>query len=177
MFPCISFSQTDKKMNKNFNVSIPNYLYTNKQVFFDRKNPDKHGWDKTVFEFSKSFRDAGFNITDNKDSGVYIIQLDYDYGYVISQYKMQYSNLRGAIIFNSNVVGNFSYNGRYDNDELSAKAAPILKTHFKNIADISVSKVAKSKEEKLLELKDLLDKKLITQQDYDQQKQKILNSD
>ncbi len=48
-------------------------------------NPDKHGWDKTIFEFSKAFRELGFNLTDNKIGDLYIIQLDYDFGYVISQ--------------------------------------------------------------------------------------------
>ena len=173
---CASFSQTEKKMKKNFSLTISQNLNNDYPISFERKNPDKHGWDDSKMQLESAFSSIGFKVLSSDNATPhYTILIDYDYGYMISTYKMQYSNLRGTIVDASNnntIIGSFTYTGRYDNDELAKGFANKLK---EAINKSSSSTVSTSKESKLKELKELLDKKLITQEDYDNQKQKILN--
>jgi hypothetical protein len=176
-----TYSQSEKEMKRYLNVFITDKFDQNNVIFFDRKNPNKHGWDKVFKTFTEIFTKKGFQIVDNPSiAHRYNFILDYDYGYLIYAYKMQCSNLKGEIVDlsnNSEVVGTFTYSKKYDNDDianaiatnLKSKAATFQKAQSQNM------KTTKSKEERLRELKDLYDKQLIGKDEYDKAKQKILD--
>jgi len=182
LFGFTSFGQSAKKLEQNLNVTVTGYFNSNSTISFDRKNPKKHGWDYVTEKFEKSFSSKGFNIgKSNTNISHYVFVIDYDYGYLIAAYKMQYSNLRGTIIDlnnNSQPIGTFTYTGRYENDEVADAIATKLSTIIKDPIhnkQPQTNQTVKSKEDRLKELKDLLDKGLITQDDYNTQKTKILN--
>lgn len=181
-----AFSQDEKKMNKHLTVFVSVKLDSKAPIKFDRLNPDKHGWDKVVQSFTSTFLANGFNVVDtktsSKDSG-YSLIMDYDYGYVIALYRMQYSNLKGKIVDLSNnsvVVGTFAYDGKYELENVSNAIAAKTKTYVVVSSpdlqkkDPKNNPVQKSKEEKLRELKDLFDKNLITKEEYEREKKRVL---
>jgi hypothetical protein len=102
---------------------------------------------------------------------------------------MQYFDLRGQIIDinkNSEVLGTFSYDGRFNTDEIAVvivsalknKNPVIVKEEEKKVEIIKTepqtTQTGKSKEDRLKELKNLYEKELITKEEYDRAKQKIL---
>lgn len=182
ILPTPAICQDKKEIKKNLEITLIGYYDPNSTIFFDRKNPDKHGFEYVVDKFTNGFTSKGF-IVKNKDTSTthhYVLIMDYDYGYEIYAYKMQYKNLSGTIVdANTNkIIGTFSYKGRYENDELSTAMADRLNSIIKDAAKNKQSydqPIVKSKEEKLVELKKMLDEGLITQEDYNTQKEKILN--
>ena len=80
-----------------------------------------------------------------------------------------------------NIIGVFNYDGRYELDNVAVAIASRFKAFISQINNDNQTTVpkkgaeAKTKEEKLKELKDLFEKQLINKEDYDRQKQKILD--
>ena len=180
-FYMFSFSQSSKDLRKNLIIFATDKFDPNASITFASKKANKHGWDKANKIFTEAFALKGFQVVSNVNSPhKYIFLLDYDYGYLIAAYKMQYSNLKGEIVDvtnNSEIIGTFSYSGRYENDDIASalalnlKSKPVLvqKTVPQN------TQTVKSKEDRLRELKDLFDKQLINKEVYDKAKQKILD--
>lgn len=176
-----SFSQSAQKIKKNLNVLILGTIDTSYSFSFEPENPDKHGFDYVIKNFKEAFMYLGLKVSPLTPTHHYSLIMDYDYGYRISAYKMQYTNLRCRIIDVENPtkpIGTIDYNGRYENTDLSdaiaAKISEVIKDQLAHPA-VAKSSQAKSKEERLIELKSLLDKGLITKEDYENQKTKILN--
>lgn len=125
-----SFSQNEKKLKKNLSVFVSEPLDKDAIISFDRKNPDKHGWEYADKKFEEAFSANGFKVGQSGSNHHYIFVMDYDYGYKISAYKMQYTNLKGEIFEASNrshPIGTFSYMGRYENDDVAQAIALQLK--------------------------------------------------
>lgn len=180
-----SFGQDEKKMSKHLTVFVDEMYNSSLPISFDRKDPHKNGWEEFSSTFENSFISKGFNVilakvTDSKSN--YIIIIDYKYGYSISMYRMQCSDLTGQIIDKNSqnkVVGTFKYDGRFEIPNVADAIAKILnekkgtskttETPKKTTAD-----KPKTKEDKLVELKQLYEKQLITKEDYEEQKKKIL---
>ena len=104
--------------------------------------------------------------------------------------KMQYSDLRGQVIDvnkNSEVLGTFSYDGRFNPEDIAVAVASalkdknpiIVKEEQKRLETVKDepqnTQIGKSKEERLKELKNLFEKELITKEEYEKAKQKILD--
>ena len=125
-----SFAQNEKKLKKNLSVFVSEGFDKDGTISFDRKNPDKHGWEYADRKFKEAFAAKGFKVGESGGSHHYIFVMDYDYGYKISAYKMQYTNLKGEIFEASNrshPIGTFSYMGRYENDDVAQAIALQLK--------------------------------------------------
>lgn len=121
------FAQDAKKMNKYLTVFASDKFDPKASVSFERKNPDKHGWDEISMEFKNAFALNGFKVD---DAPKYAFVMDYGYKYVISQYRMQYRDLKGQIVDLSNnkeVVGTFNYNGRFETNLVPDAIAKKLK--------------------------------------------------
>ncbi len=186
----MAFGQNPKEMKSNLQVIVANNFDFSSPMSFDRKNPNKHGWDKVNDFFTEAFIAKGFKVTDtilrNSNPGSihhYVFVIEYDYGYKISAYKMQYKNMTGQILDirnNSEIVGSFSYDGRYNNSGVAEAIASrlanmaIVNGSIKPKKETQNKLVPKSKEDRLREIKDLLDKDLITKEDYQNEKKKIL---
>ena len=106
---------------------------------------------------------------------------------------MQYFDLRGQLLNqlnNSEVIGSFSYDGRFNPDDIANAIATELKkkslTVIKEEEKVTVLKEevkatketktgdVKTKEERLIELKALFDKGLITKEEYELARKKII---
>ena|SRR6218665_999611 len=108
------FAQDAKKMAKHLTVTVNPKFDKTQPISFDRKNPEKHGFDDIAAQFRNAFIAQGFTINDKPR---YLFVMDYDYGYVISGYRFQYSNLTGEVVDlqnNREVVGTFVYDGRFE---------------------------------------------------------------
>ena len=175
-----AFAQDAKKMSKHLTVFVTGKFDSRSPISFTRMNPNKHGWDNVTADFKTVFLKYGFNVIDavsgNTNSG-YTLTMDYAYGYVISQYRMQYSNLKGQIVDlnnNSTIVGNFEYNGRFEVENVANAIAIRLKAVPIKDTTEPQKLTAKSKEERLRELKDIFDKQLITKDEYEREKKRVL---
>ena len=139
----------------------------------------------TLTAIAKGFRVINKENLNSKHS--YSISIDYSRELHIS--SIQYFNLRGQIIDinrNSEVLGTFSYDGRFKPDDIAVAIASALKSKNPIIVKQEEKKVditkkepqntqtSKSKEDKLRELKNLFEKDLITKEEYEKAKQKIL---
>ncbi len=186
LFYFTAFTQAEKKMKKNLTVFISVKLDSDAPIRFESLYPNKHGWDKVVQNFISIFLASGFNVGDTQISGKnprYSLIMDYGYGYVNPQYRIQYKNLKGQIVDlsnNSEVVGTFSYNGNFELDDVVNAIAAKIKTYVilnnpgLQKRNTQSNPVQKSKEEKLKELKDLFEKNLITKEEYDREKKRVL---
>ncbi|HWK06129.1 MAG TPA: hypothetical protein VNS58_20955 [Puia sp.] len=117
-----SFSQNEKHLKKNLSVFVSEPFDKDATIYFERKNPQKHGWEYAGKKFEQAFATNGFKVGQPGSNHHYIFVLDYDYGYKISAYKMQYKNLKGEIFDETNrshPIGTFSYMGRYENDDVA----------------------------------------------------------
>lgn len=181
-----SFAQDAKKMAKNLTIVTTSEYDKTFSISFDRKNPEKHGFDNISEIFRVAFVANGFTVKENPQ---YLLVMDYDYGYVIAAYRFQYSNLTAQILdLNNNrtVVATIVYNGRFEINSLAGGVAQklsqteVIKTSTTTkteTTDNPVSKTipaARSKEERLTELKQLYEKQLITKEEYDESRKKIL---
>ncbi len=177
------FGQDAEKMRKYLKVTFNDKYDKTATISFDHTIPNKHGFDEISASFKNAFASHNFTIKDNPR---YILTMDYKYGYVIAQYRMQYSNLTAQILDmnnNKTVVATIVYDGRFELDPVAnAIAVELNKAKAPKVATTTVvekqkAPTTKSKEEKLSELKNLYEKQLITQEDYDKQKAKILAED
>lgn len=182
-----SFAQDAKKMAKNLTVTPTAEFDKTNSISFDRKNPEKHGFDDISAMFKNAFVTKKFIVKDNPQ---YLLVMDYDYGYVIAGYRFQYSNLTAEVVDlnnNRSVVATIVYKGRFEIDSIAKAVAeeldktipPLNATNDKQII-IDIPKttedkpVTKTKEEKLVELKQFYEKQLITKEEYEAQKKKVL---
>lgn len=175
-----TFAQDAKKMKKHLTVNCTASFDKTASISFDRTNPDKHGFDKISEMFKNAFISQKFTVKDNSQ---YVLTMDYKYGYVIALYRMQYSNFTAQILDmnnNKTVVATIEYDGRFELKPLAeAVAAELQKTITPKISattnpEKQSTSTPKSKEDKLLELKNLYEKQLITKEEYEKEKAKIL---
>ena len=178
-----AFAQDAEKMRKHLKVTFTDKYDKTATISFDRKNPDKHGFDEISAAFKTAFVSRNFTVKDNPQ---YILSMDYGYLYSIPRYRMQYSDFTGQIIdLNNNrtVVATIAYYGKFEIDPVADAVAVELNNAIapKVSGETSVEKqnspTIKSKEDKLVELKNLYEKQLITKEDYEKQKAKILAED
>ena len=180
-----SFAQDAKKMAKNLKVTTTEEYDKTATISFDRKNPEKHGFEDISAMFKNSFVSHKFTVKENPR---YLLVMDYDYGYVIAAYRFQYSNLTAEIVdLNNNrtVVATIIYKGRFEIDAVAEAIAVELdkaivpEGAIANKVNEPVSSqeksIVKTKEEKLIELKHFYEKQLITKEEYEEQKKKILS--
>ena len=88
-------AQDAKKMAKNLTVTPTAGFDKTASFSFDRKNPEKHGFEDISAMFKNAFVTKKFTVKDNPQ---YLLVMDYDYGYVISAYRFQYSNLTAEVV-------------------------------------------------------------------------------
>lgn len=179
-----SFAQDAKKMSKNLKVTTTEKYNKTATISFDRKNPDKHGFEDISAMFKNAFVTKKFTIKDNPQ---YLLIMDYGYLYSIPRYRMQYSDFTAEIIDlnnNKTVVATIVYNGKFEIDAIAEAVATELdktlvptnsSTTKTGTPNTPPSKSEpKTKEEKLVELKQLYEKQLITKEEYEAEKKKIL---
>lgn len=183
-----AFSQNGKKLEKYLKINTTANFDPSLPIFFERKNPRKHAWESVSGYFNQAFATNGFTVLnampdEDQRQSKYIIVLDYVYGYAIARYKWQHSNLTGQIVDMSNpslIAGTFSYDGNYNPSELSLGIALKLKTLILKGASAKDetprnTTPIKTKEERLVELKGFFDRQLITNEEYEREKKKILS--
>lgn len=175
-----SFGQNAEKMKQHLTVKLTDKFDKTATISFDHTVPGKHGFDEISSSFKNAFASHNFTIKENSQ---YVLRMEYKYGYVIAMYRMQYSNLTAQILDlnnNKTIVATIIYDGRFELDPVAnAIAVELSKAATLNISTTPVAKkqtspTSKSIEEKLIELKNLFEKELITQEDYDKQKAVIL---
>jgi hypothetical protein len=175
LLPAIIFAQDAKKMKKHLTVTYTSAFEKTASISFDRTNPDKHGFDNISSAFKNAFASQKFTVNNNPQ---YVLTMDYKYGYVISQYRMQYSNLSAQILDlnnNKTVVATIVYDGRFELIPVAeAVADELMKAPTQTSSEKPSTSKQKTKEEKLLELKDLFEKQLITKEEYEKEKAKVL---
>ena len=189
------FAQGEKKLSKNFSFVISGGLDTISSFSIEQR-VKRSGWGEFNGALTQSLVSKGFHVINNgKSIHSYKIIIDYGRGFFAS--KMQYFDLRGQIIDinnNSEVLGTFAYDGRFEPDNIGEAIALKLKeknpTIIKEDVTIEIGKEeikndlkdnettnsnqTKSKEDKLIELKNLLDKNLISKDEYDRARKKII---
>ena len=103
---------------------------------------------------------------------------------------IQCKNFTGQIVDlnnDSEIIATFSYSGNFDMNAIADAVADKLnaaKTYNKSTADeivtpdsLTVKSKPKTKEDRLVELKGFYEKELITKEEYEKQKAKILAED
>ena len=75
-----------KKMAKNLTVTPTEEFDKTASISFERKNPEKHGFEDISAMFKNAFVGKKFTAKENPQ---YLLVMDYDYGYVISGYRFQ----------------------------------------------------------------------------------------
>lgn len=175
------FAQDAKKMSKFLKVTTTGMYNKNATISFDHLTPNKHGFVEISTMFKNAFIAKKFTL---KDSSQYLMVMDYEYGYDIANYRMQYKNFNAQILdLNNNrtVVATIVYKGRFETDSVAnAVANELDKTIIPD--NVSTPKIktpnttpaTKTKEERLVELKQLYEKQLITKEEYDEARKKIL---
>jgi hypothetical protein len=187
VFAITSYAQDAKKMAKNLKVVTTENFDKTASISFDRKNPQKHGFEDISAMFKNAFVSNKFSVKGNPR---FLLVMDYDYGYVIAAYRFQYSNLTAEILDLENnraVVATIIYKGRFEIDAV-ADAVAVELARRDTPANVVVPEkeviapetpppakvVVKTKEEKLVELKQFYEKQLITKEEYEEQKKKVL---
>ena len=177
------YSQDEKKLDKYLKVFVNKEFNANQTISFELKNPGKGGWEQASLYFKNAFVSHGFSVVDSKAGNPkYTIIVDYAYFYLIYAYKMQYAKLAGSIVDNENnleVVGTFTYQEKFDLDALPDVIASKLSKHVSSNTntpkETNINFPSKSKEDKLREVKLYYEKELITKDEYEEQKRKILS--
>jgi hypothetical protein len=175
LLPTIIFAQDANKMKKHLTVTYTPAFDKTASISFDRTNPDKHGFDDISAAFKNAFVSQKFTVSNNAQ---YVLTMDYKYGYVISQYRMQYSNLTAQILNvnnNKTVVATIVYDGKFELIPVAeAVANELMKAPTLIGSEKQSTSKPKTKEEKLSELKNLFEKQLITKEEYEREKAKVL---
>ena len=187
-------AQGEWKLNRNFKFVVTGKLDTIASFSIEQR-VKRSGWGEFSGALTQAFIAKGFPVINKEtlnSSHSFSITIDYGRGFFAS--KMQYFDLRGQIVDinkNSEVLGTFSYDGRFDPDDIAIAIASALKSNNPVIvkeeekkevvkevikeSQTQNTKPTKSKEERLIELKNLFEKGLITKEEYDRAKQKILD--
>ncbi|MBL0182686.1 MAG: SHOCT domain-containing protein [Chitinophagaceae bacterium] len=181
-----SFAQGDRKLSKYLTINISGKMDTVSAFSIDKNTPKRAGWGIIYSAFTKAFISAGLPVVEKANaasSHSYNIMIDYEY------HGTQFSNLRGQIVDVSNgsqIIGTITYEKKFEVDDISSGIADNIKSKNPVIQKAEIKKdnlvkeetqnmkQGRSKEDRLRELKDLFEKQLITKEDYDKAKQKIL---
>ena len=181
-------AQGERKLNKNFSFVLTGKLDTVASFSIEQR-AKRSGWGEFYGELSQALIANGFSVIGNDYISKHSYSILIDYGRSFSAGKMQYSHLSGQIIDLSNkseVIGTFTYSKRFEVDDISKAIASALKNNnpiiIKEEAQQKTTQKIepqslnsqKSKEDRLKELKTLFEKELITKEEYDRAKQKII---
>lgn len=186
---CSVMAQGERKLNKNFTFVITEKLDTIAAFSIDAR-VKRSGWGEFYGSLTQAFIAKGFQVINKENlNSTHSFSIVIDYGRGFAAGKMQYFDLRGQIIDihkNSEVLGTFSYDGRFNPDDISVAIAsalkdknPIIVKEDQKKAEViknepQNTQTGKSKEDRLRELKNLFEKELITKEEYEKAKQKIL---
>ena len=189
LFSYTSFAQSGRKLDKNFSFVMTGKLDTVAAFSFETR-VKRSGWGDFSGALAQSFIGKGFQVNTKENlSSKHSFSIVIDYGRGFFANKMQYFDLKGQIIAmntNSEVVGTFAYDGRFNTDEISDAIASAIKSNNPVIVKEEYKKPevinsepqdyqsGKSKEDRLRELKNLFEKELITKEEYEKAKAKIL---
>lgn len=189
LFSNISLAQGARKLDKNFSFVMTGNLDTVAAFSFETR-VKRSGWGDFNGALTQAFVSKGFQVNSKENLSSkhsYAVIIDYGRGFFAG--KMQYFDLKGQIIAtntNSEVVGTFAYDGRFNTDDISVAIADeiknknpvIVKEEYKKPEVVKnepqFNNSGKSKEDRLRELKSLFEKELITKEEYEKAKQKIL---
>lgn len=179
-------AQGTRKLDKYLSITVTGKIDTVSSFSIDKTLTKKAGWGIIYNAFTKAFLTNGFPVVERASAGAshsYAIIIDYEY------HGTQFSNLRGQVVDlgnGSQIVSTIVYERKFEADDLAAgiagyfkdKNPVIVKAEPKKetvaaTADNAVQQ-PRSKEARLRELKDLYEKQLITKEDYDKARQKIL---
>lgn len=179
-------AQGSRKLDKYLNIMVTGKMDTVSSFSIDKTLPKKAGWGIIYNAFTKAFISNSFPVLEraaNMPAHSYAIIIDYEY------HGTQFSNLRGQVVDLSNgsqIVGTITYERKFDADDLTAGIAgyfkdknPVIqkgemRKDVPAVSDAQNTQQPRSKEARLRELKDLYEKQLITKEDYEKAKQKIL---
>ena len=186
---CTVIAQGEKKLDKNFSFVITEKLDT-VAAFSIEARVKRSGWGEFYGALTQALISKGFSVINRENlNSKHSFNIVIDYGRGFSGSKMHYFDLRGQIIDvhnNSDVLGTFSYDGRFNPDDIANAIASSLKNKNLNIvkeeqkktevvkSEVQSNQTGKSKEDRLRELKNLYEKELITKEEYEKAKQKIL---
>lgn len=183
-------AQGDRKLNKNFSFAVTGKMDTVASYKITQR-VKRSGWGDVYGTLSQSLITNGFKVINEEYTSPhsYIIVIDYSRGF--SAGKMQFSDLRGQILNStgSETIGTFVYDGRFNPDDISVAIASKLKeikpfivkeeevstkqnTAKETPADEPIK--GTSKESRLAELKRLYDKGVITKEEYESARKKII---
>ena len=121
-------AQGEKKLSKNFSLVVTGGLDTISSFSIEQR-VKRSGWGEFSGALTQSLVSKGFRvITNGKSNHSFKIIIDYGRGFFAS--KMQYFDLRGQIVDvnnNSEVLGTFAYDGRFEPDNIGEAIALRLK--------------------------------------------------
>ena len=188
-----SFAQGERKLNKNFTFAVTGKM-DSVASYKITSRVKRSGWGEFYGALSQSLVVNGFKVIgeDYTSPHSYIIVIDYGRGFFAG--KMQYFDLRGQIITanGSETIGTFGYEGRFNPDDITAAIGSKLKeikpfvvkeqevsirsTIINDPVTITNNEgpVENSKEKKLVELQELFKKNLITKEEYEEGRKKII---
>ena len=130
MISCSVIAQGEWKLDKNFSFVITQKLDTIASFSIETR-VKRSGWGEFYGSLTQAFIAKGFPVINKENLNSkhsFSVIIDYGRGFFAS--KMQYFDLRGQIIDinnNSEVLGTFSYNGRFNTDNISVAIASALK--------------------------------------------------
>ena len=190
--PFIAISQGERKLSKNFTFVITGKLDT-VSTFSITQRVKRSGWGEFSGALTQTLISNGYPVVTENSVTPHGVTIIVDYGRGFFAGKMQYFDLRGQLLNqlnNSEVIGSFSYDGRFNPDDIANAIATELKkknlTVIKEEEKVTVLKEevkatketktgdVKTKEERLIELKALFDKGLITKEEYELARKKII---
>jgi Short C-terminal domain len=185
-----AFAQGDRKLNKNFSFAVTGKMDTVASYKITQR-VKRSGWGDVYGTLSQSLITNGFKVINEEYTSPhsYTIVIDYSRGF--SAGKMQFSDLRGQILNStgSETIGTFVYDGRFNPDDISVAIASKLKeikpfivkeeevsTKQNTVKETPADEPIKgtSKESRLAELKRLYDKGVITKEEYESARKKII---
>ncbi|HRI24883.1 MAG TPA: SHOCT domain-containing protein [Ferruginibacter sp.] len=178
-------AQGSRKLDKYLNILITGKLDSVSSFSIDKTLAKKAGWGIIYNAFTKAFISNGLPVAERTATmplHSYALIIDYEY------HGTQFSNLRGQIVDLGNggqIIGTVTYERKFEVEDLTAGIAENIKGRNPVVykaaprkesvaAEPQSSQQPKSKEARLRELKDLYEKQLITKEDYEKTKQKIL---
>jgi hypothetical protein len=187
-----AIAQGERKLNKHFTFVITGKLDT-VASFSISQRVKRSGWGEFSGALTQALIAKGYSVVAENFTAPHCVNIVIDYGRGFSASKMQYFDLHGQFVSqinNAEVIGSFSYEGRFNTDDIADAIASELQK--KNIIIIKEeqfqtatkqevqpkreprSNGTKSKEDKLAELKGLLDKGVISKEEYDDARKKII---
>lgn len=172
-------AQGERKLNENFTFRLAK-LDTIASFSIEQRSL-KGAWGNFYNSLTDAFIANGFRVVAKEKSvSKHSFRIVIDYDRETAGSRTQYSNLTGEIIDvnnNSEVIGTFSYNKRFEIEDISNAIASKLKSKKPIIVkeeEIKSAISTKSKEERLLELKNLFEKGLISKEEYENARRKLI---